>query len=231
MSQTNLSRRSLLVSALACLGPGAAHGFIASSDGQSLLGTSGRPLIDLQKQAPGLGTPPRDHVTAEPAPTPEPAPPAPLPADHVQVSMRNAHTAEELLVRFHPVNGRLVPEHPDTLDHFLRDWRRNRVIPIDPFVTGSLALVVREATRLGWSGTVQINSGYRTRETNADLRRKGIGAARNSLHLTGQAIDFVLPGVPPRRIGALARQLLPGGIGTYASFVHIDSGRRRSWQG
>ena len=35
----------------------------------------------------------------------------------------------------------------------------------------------------------------------------------------------------PAELGALARETLPGGVGTYAGFVHIDSGPERSWTG
>lgn len=229
MTPKTISRRSVLFAALACLGPGAAYGFIAPTDKKSLLGASGGPLIDLDRSSPGLGSLPKPQDL--PQDTPAPAPDMPPAENVVTVALHNVHTSEELQIRFHQVDGRLVADHPDALNHFLRDWRRNRVIAIDPTVTDSLARVVRAAGRHGWNGTVQINSGYRTRETNAALRRKGLGAARNSLHLTGQAIDFTLPGLPPASVGALARRLVPGGVGTYATFVHIDSGKRRSWTG
>jgi len=238
MTRFALSRRSFLISSLACVGPGAAYGFIAPSDSKSLLGASRAPLIDLDRTARDLRRPPAPpQDIPQTQPTPDTPPAASDLADLadlagvVPVDLRNVHTSETLHIRFHPANGGLLPDQPEALDHFLRDWRRNRAIAIDPGVTDSLARVVREARRHGWTGQVQINSGYRTRETNSALRRKGIGAARNSLHLTGQAIDFALPGLTPAKIGAMARQLLPGGIGTYATFVHIDSGKRRSWQG
>jgi len=230
-----LSRRGFITSSLACLGPGAAYGFIAPAESKSLLGAASAPLIDLNRTARDLRrpAPPKDLAPPkDPAQTtPAPQPPQDNPTDVITVDMRNAHTSENLRIRFQSIAGRLVADDPEALNHLLRDWRRNRAIAIDPAVTEALARVVRAAGRQGWSGQVQINSGYRTRETNSALRRKGLGAARNSLHLTGQAIDFTLPGLAPAQVGAMARQLVSGGVGTYATFVHIDSGRRRSWQG
>jgi len=57
----------------------------------------------------------------------------------------------------------------------------------------------------------------------------GKKAARNSLHMQARAIDFSLPGVPMKTLSRVARQVCPGGVGTYSTFVHVDSGPQRSW--
>jgi uncharacterized protein YcbK (DUF882 family) len=55
--------------------------------------------------------------------------------------------------------------------------------------------------------------------------------AEHSLHMDGKAIDIRLTGVPTKKVRDLALSLRRGGVGFYASsdFVHVDTGRVRSW--
>jgi hypothetical protein len=57
--------------------------------------------------------------------------------------------------------------------------------------------------------------------------------AVRSLHLEGRAIDVRLRGVDCAQLAELARSNRRGGVGYYRSsaFVHVDTGRVRSWQG
>ncbi|MFZ2298569.1 MAG: DUF882 domain-containing protein, partial [Aquabacterium sp.] len=70
--------------------------------------------------------------------------------------------------------------------------------------------------------------------TNESLRttRSG-GVARRSLHMDGKAIDIRLPGVPLSELRDVALSLRAGGVGYYPGeqFLHVDTGRVRSWQG
>ncbi len=80
----------------------------------------------------------------------------------------------------------------------------------------------------------QIISGYRSPRTNERLRVKGGGGvAKRSLHMEGQAIDLRIPGVPLAELRDVALSLKAGGVGYYpgSQFVHIDTGRVRSWSG
>ena len=74
-----------------------------------------------------------------------------------------------------------------------------------------------------------INSGYRTKHTNDNTE----GSAKNSMHLYGAAADIWMPGVPVDSIAKLGLYLKGGGVGFYPSrnFVHVDSGRLRTWRG
>jgi uncharacterized protein YcbK (DUF882 family) len=55
--------------------------------------------------------------------------------------------------------------------------------------------------------------------------------ASRSLHLEGRAIDLRLPGLSTPRLARLAVDLQRGGVGFYAAsdFVHLDTGRIRTW--
>jgi uncharacterized protein YcbK (DUF882 family) len=55
--------------------------------------------------------------------------------------------------------------------------------------------------------------------------------ATRSLHMDGKAIDIRLPGVPLGDLRDAALSLRAGGVGFYprAQFVHVDTGRVRSW--
>ncbi|ASK94673.1 DUF882 domain-containing protein [Xanthomonas campestris pv. trichodesmae] len=76
----------------------------------------------------------------------------------------------------------------------------------------------------------QVNSGYRTQETNNDTE----GAARRSLHMKGQAVDGLHPGLPLEYTGNLFKAFQGGGVGFYLNskkFIHADVGRVRQWRG
>jgi uncharacterized protein YcbK (DUF882 family) len=80
-------------------------------------------------------------------------------------------------------------------------------------------------------GTFEIISGYRSPRTNAMLRDRSNGVAKNSLHTQGRAIDVRLSGRDTRRLRDAAVALRHGGVGYYArsDFVHLDTGRVRTW--
>jgi len=57
--------------------------------------------------------------------------------------------------------------------------------------------------------------------------------ARRSLHMDGKAIDVRLAGVSCAKLRDVALSMACGGVGYYArsNFVHLDTGRVRSWAG
>ena len=85
--------------------------------------------------------------------------------------------------------------------------------------------------KLGGQREIHIISGFRSPEFNAMLVRSGRRAAKNSLHVQGQAVDLQIPGVHPKMVRQAALQLEYGGVGYYprSKFVHLDSGPLRHW--
>ena len=61
------------------------------------------------------------------------------------------------------------------------------------------------------------------------LRLKNSNVATNSFHIRGKAIDFSIEGLSSNQVFELARSCSSGGVGGYSSFVHMDTGPRRSW--
>jgi uncharacterized protein YcbK (DUF882 family) len=143
--------------------------------------------------------------------------------------MRSLHTGERMDVTFHD-GAALVPEALGAIDRFLRDPYTGDVYAIDPAVLGIAWSVAQAAERP--LGEFEIVCGYRSPATNARLHAASPGGvASNSLHLSGKAIDLRLPGLPTGGLRDVALRLGLGGVGFYPAqdFIHIDSGRRRSW--
>ncbi len=144
------------------------------------------------------------------------------------LSLHHLHTDERINVAYR-IGDHYQRSALKRLNHFLRDFRTGDEIAIDPQLFDLLHDVKR---RLGHEdGTFEIVSGYRSPRTNNMLRRASSGVARQSLHMTGQAIDVRLAEMPTRNIRDAAVTLSRGGVGYYSrsDFVHLDTGRARSW--
>jgi uncharacterized protein YcbK (DUF882 family) len=72
-------------------------------------------------------------------------------------------------------------------------------------------------------------SGYRSPKTNAYLHGHTSGVAKNSYHTLGKAIDLFIEGHRPAALKKAAHALHFGGVGGYSAFVHLDTGRPRTW--
>jgi len=74
-------------------------------------------------------------------------------------------------------------------------------------------------------------SGYRSPKTNAMLRSRSRGVAKNSLHMKGQAADLRLSSRSTSQMSRAAIACAGGGVGRYSgsNFVHMDCGVVRSW--
>ena len=143
------------------------------------------------------------------------------------LDLLHTHTGESLTLRRTP-GGAFDTEGLDRVDHFLRDFRTNEAHPIDRDVL-ELLHDVHRAT--GSRGVFEVISGYRSPRTNAMLRGQSGGVASKSLHMKGQAIDVRLTDVASSDLRDAAIALRRGGVGYYrkSDFVHLDTGRFRTW--
>jgi uncharacterized protein YcbK (DUF882 family) len=145
------------------------------------------------------------------------------------IALVNTHTSERLAVEYFCA-GSYDDCALAALDHMLRDHRTGDFIPMDrglfDFLHDVAALADREPK-------FEVISGYRSPHTNAMLNARSNGVARRSLHMDGKAIDVRLVGYRTDKLRDLALSLKRGGVGYYAKsdFVHLDTGRVRTWAG
>lgn len=144
-----------------------------------------------------------------------------------QLSFVHTHVNESLSVTYFK-DGDYVKSGLGQLDHLLRDFRTAAVHPIDPqlfdILYGLQVLAGRDTP-------FEIISGYRSPATNTMLRSRSGGVATRSLHMDGKAIDVRMTNFPTRKLRDLALSMRRGGVGFYSAsdFVHLDTGRVRSW--
>lgn len=146
------------------------------------------------------------------------------------LSLDHTHTREKIELTY-ALGREYIPDALLDLNHFLRDHYSGLVGNMDP---GLYDIMYRIRTSLGARAPFHIISGYRSPQTNERLRaRGGGGVARRSLHMDGKAVDIRLPGVPLAELRDAALGLGAGGVGFYpgSNFVHVDTGRVRSWKG
>jgi uncharacterized protein YcbK (DUF882 family) len=108
----------------------------------------------------------------------------------------------------------------------MRDFHRGAVPKIDPALIDALQVL---QTSFGARRSLTILSGFRTAETNAELRHEGWPTASDSQHLVARAADVRIAGVSASQLHRAALRLGHGGVGLYRDYVHIDTGPRRSW--
>lgn len=131
-------------------------------------------------------------------------------------------------VRYCTSDGQLDRDGYALACHLLRDLRAGKMFTMDPKLLDVLCGIQRWGEANGRSSVIQVNSGFRTLDTNNDTE----GAARNSMHLYGRAADIVIDGFGSGLVGAMVRTFNSnGGTGVYLSrgFVHVDTGAARMW--
>jgi uncharacterized protein YcbK (DUF882 family) len=141
----------------------------------------------------------------------------------------NTHTGESLEAAYF-TGGRYCEEALAGFDHLLRDHRNGAVARMD---RGLFDLLHDVAALAGKEARFEVISGYRSPETNAMLNSRSSGVAKRSLHMDGRAIDVRLTGYRTDRLRELALSLKAGGVGFYrkSDFIHLDTGRFRTWAG
>ena len=145
-----------------------------------------------------------------------------------RLSLYNINNGERLTVTFRDAAGNHDPEALNSLNWILRCHFTNEATSMDTKVLEFLNLT---DNMLGGDNEIHIISGYRSHRYNSLLRKKSRGVARDSLHLSGRAIDIAIPGHRLANIKRAALGLRTGGVGYYPTdgFVHLDSGAFRNW--
>jgi uncharacterized protein YcbK (DUF882 family) len=145
------------------------------------------------------------------------------------LTLSNGHTDESGSFTY-MVNGSYDMAVLEKLNWFLRDWRLNESIKMDPKLFDILWEVYRES---GSAQPIDVLSAYRSPQTNAMLRRRSRQVAEHSQHMEGRAIDAHFLDIGTASIRDIAMRLQAGGVGFYpvglTPWVHIDSGAVRYW--
>jgi uncharacterized protein YcbK (DUF882 family) len=128
------------------------------------------------------------------------------------------------------IEGEYIKEVMKEINYFMRDWRSDDTHRMDMRMVDIMAAAHR---LMDVSEPYMLLSGYRSPATNAMLRSRSKGVARNSLHMQGQAADLRLKSRSVGQMAKAAAACASGGVGKYSrsNFVHMDCGPVRSWGG
>lgn len=144
-----------------------------------------------------------------------------------RLSMFSGRTGERVETVYW-IEGEYIGEAMREINLLMRDWRTSEAINID---TRTIDIIAASARLMDTSTPYQLLSGYRSPQTNALLRSRSRGVAKNSLHMKGQAADLRMAGRSVSQISRAAASCSAGGVGRYSgsNFVHVDCGIVRTW--
>ena len=139
------------------------------------------------------------------------------------------HLKGESLTAMYWSDGELIRPAYDELSWFMRDRVAQKGIFMDPTLLDIGYALSGWLRHFGIRDPLILTSAYRSPERNLKIE----GAARNSMHTKGQAMDMRIPGVNSKQVSAFGLWLGGGGVGWYPSmnFTHLDRGRLRYWKG
>jgi uncharacterized protein YcbK (DUF882 family) len=145
------------------------------------------------------------------------------------IELYSLHTAERLNIVYWR-DAAYDAAALEKIEQLLRDFRNNERHEIDPKLLDYLTTV---AAALGKEPKFSVISGYRSPQTNQRLHEKSSGVSEHSLHMQGRAMDVRLNGIDCAELAARAIELKLGGVGYYraSDFVHLDTGKFRTWRG
>jgi len=144
-----------------------------------------------------------------------------------RVKMYSGRTGERIDMIYW-VEGKYIKDAVTEVYRFMRDWRTNQVKVID---LRTVDIMAATQNMLDTPEPYTLISGYRSPQTNAMLRARGSGVAKNSRHLRGEAADLQMRSRSVNQMARAAAACRAGGVGRYtgSNFIHVDCGPVRSW--
>ena len=144
-----------------------------------------------------------------------------------RISMYSQRTGE-MMDTIYWIEGKYIPEALHEVNWFMRDWRTDETINYDP---RNIDIIAAAHRLLETDEPFMMLSGYRSPQTNAMLRSRSRGVAKNALHMRGQAADLRLASRSVNQMAKAAAACRAGGVGRYSgsNFVHMDCGPVRVW--
>ncbi|KZX98613.1 MULTISPECIES: YcbK family protein [unclassified Sulfitobacter] len=146
-----------------------------------------------------------------------------------RVRMYSGRTGERIDMIYW-IEGQYIADAVKEINYFMRDWRTDGIANID---LRTVDIMAAAHNLLDVSEPYMLLSGYRSPKTNAMLRSRSGGVAKNSLHMKGQAADLRLSSRSVHQVARAAIACNAGGVGRYSNsnFTHMDCGNVRSWGG
>lgn len=146
-----------------------------------------------------------------------------------RIRMYSGRTGERIDMVYW-IDGDYIKDAVKEINFFMRDWRVDQVKTMD---LRTIDIMAASHNLLDVNEPYMLLSGYRSPQTNAMLRSKSRGVARNSLHMQGQAADLRLASRSVSQVANAAASCRAGGVGKYyrSNFVHMDCGDIRTWGG
>ena len=144
-----------------------------------------------------------------------------------RLKMYSARTGEKIDMIYW-IEGDYIKDAVGEITHFMRDWRTDQTKNID---MRTIDIMTASHNLLDVNEPFMLLSGYRSPQTNAMLRSRSKGVAKNSLHMKGQAADLRLASRSVNQVSRAALACHAGGVGRYtgSNFTHMDCGPVRSW--
>ncbi|WP_425070384.1 YcbK family protein [Sagittula sp. S175] len=144
-----------------------------------------------------------------------------------RIRMYSGRTGERIDMIYW-IEGKYLGDALKEVNYFMRDWRSNDIKNID---ARTVDIMCAAHNLMDCSEPYMLISGYRSPKTNAMLRSRSSGVAKNSRHLRGEAADLRLSSRSVNQMAKAAAACHAGGVGRYSgsNFVHMDCGPVRSW--
>ena len=144
-----------------------------------------------------------------------------------RIKMYSGRTGERIDMIYW-IEGKYIKDAVREVNYFMRDWRTNDTYKMD---LRTVDIMAAAHNLMDADEPYMLLSGYRSPKTNAMLRSRSRGVAKNSLHMRGQAADLRLNSRSVHQVAKAAAACRGGGVGRYSgsNFVHMDCGTVRTW--
>ena len=157
---------------------------------------------------------------------------SPAVADEFWIQPRTVsfvHAGGERLKATYWSDGELIRPAYDEISWFMRDRVAQRAVYMHPVLLDIAYSLNGWLEHFDLRQPLRLTSAYRTPDRNRNIE----GAAKNSMHTKGSAMDIQIPGISTKQVASFGRWLGGGGVGWYPSrgLTHMDRGRLRSWRG